>query len=719
MTRADDDHAEDYWFDIGKFPEPGPQGAAGPQGPKGDQGVQGDVGPTGATGETITVTFNTDPVVGGYNLGSITTDDGLIWNIPAGSSAIWGSITGTLSDQTDLQDALDAKQATLVSGTNIKTIHGESILGSGNIDVVGPTGPTGPAGADGAIGPTGPAGQNGQDGAIGPTGPQGEQGPTGATGETGAIGPTGPQGEQGLIGPTGPKGEDGVQGPQGPTGPKGEDGQAGAMGPTGPEGPKGADSTVPGPEGPTGPQGIQGEQGPTGPQGIQGEIGPTGPQGPTGPAGASVWGSITGELRNQTDLQSALNGLEDEIDYGLRAKQDTLVSGTNIKTIHGESILGSGNIDIVGPTGATGPQGPEGPTGATGAEGPQGPTGETGAIGPTGPQGEVGPQGPTGEQGIQGNEGPTGATGETGPIGPTGEQGIQGEMGPTGPEGPQGPIGPTGPQGDIGPTGPAGTAPTGTAMLADGTSSNPQVFTGYNKFEKDLVLQYPYGTPILYIGGNEQSPTAGANMKLDSSSLSMRYSGGGVTGLRQYKADSIAWRTTPYSIDYSLTFPTKGGTIAVTSDIPTVPTNVSSFTNDSGYQNATDVATAIQNALYYKDGDTFTISNNYNVTGYLTSGGKFIAFMIPVPKFLTNVDSVTVNKLQLIMRGVGGYVNGAGYIEYVAETGYSVSATITTDNMVYIGITATNAFSGGTNNSPVNVQAVAAGIELTFNKTSN
>lgn len=35
-----------------------------------------------------------------------------------------------------------------------------------------------------------------------------------------------------------------------------------------------------------------------------------------------------------------------EISTALNAKQDTLISGTNIKTINNESILGSGNIDI-------------------------------------------------------------------------------------------------------------------------------------------------------------------------------------------------------------------------------------------------------------------------------------------------------------------------------------------------------------------------------------
>jgi hypothetical protein len=53
----------------------------------------------------------------------------------AANNAVWGSITGTLSNQTDLQNALNAKQATLVSGTNIKTLEGQSLLGSGNIDL--------------------------------------------------------------------------------------------------------------------------------------------------------------------------------------------------------------------------------------------------------------------------------------------------------------------------------------------------------------------------------------------------------------------------------------------------------------------------------------------------------------------------------------------------------------------------------------------------------
>ena len=54
-------------------------------------------------------------------------------NITIPDSATWGNISGTLSNQTDLNTALNAKQETLVSGTNIKTVNGTSILGSGDL----------------------------------------------------------------------------------------------------------------------------------------------------------------------------------------------------------------------------------------------------------------------------------------------------------------------------------------------------------------------------------------------------------------------------------------------------------------------------------------------------------------------------------------------------------------------------------------------------------
>lgn len=66
---------------------------------------------------------------------------------------------------------------------------------------------------------------------------------------------------------------------------------------------------------------------------------------PTVPTNVSAFTNDTGYITN-----SALTGYatENYVDTELAIKQDTLVSGTNIKTINNTSILGSGNIDIQG-----------------------------------------------------------------------------------------------------------------------------------------------------------------------------------------------------------------------------------------------------------------------------------------------------------------------------------------------------------------------------------
>ena len=183
--------------------------------------------------------------------------------------------------------------------------------------------------------------------------------------------------------------------------------------------------------------------------------------------------------------------------------------------------------------------------------------------------------------------------------------------------------------------------------------------------------------------------------------------------------------------DYRITVPTKNGTMALTSDIPTVPTNVSAFNNDAGYitntvndltnytlsSNLATVATSgsyndLTNkpSLEYVDGDKFQYSNYASANGYLTSAGKSIQFTVTTPKLLTNITSITVDNLYAVLRGVGGYVNGSSYIDYANTTGYTVTAYKTTDNMITIVIDATNAYSSGTNNTP---------ISLAFNPNSN
>lgn len=66
---------------------------------------------------------------------------------------------------------------------------------------------------------------------------------------------------------------------------------------------------------------------------------------------------------------------------------------------------------------------------------------------------------------------------------------------------------------------------------------------------------------------------------------------------------------------------------ATPSDIPTVPTTVSSFTNDANYQNASQVTTAINAAIAGISGITFEIVQTLPATGdpgtiYLVPAGQ-------------------------------------------------------------------------------------------------
>ena len=99
----------------------GDKGAIGPRGPKGDKGDPGETASIKVNGQTYTI----DPY------GVITLPD-----YP--SEVIWGNIQGTLSAQTDLKNALDAKQDVISfnyksdvfqdSSKVIKTIYGGSCV---------------------------------------------------------------------------------------------------------------------------------------------------------------------------------------------------------------------------------------------------------------------------------------------------------------------------------------------------------------------------------------------------------------------------------------------------------------------------------------------------------------------------------------------------------------------------------------------------------------
>ena len=65
----------------------------------------------------------------------------LVLRSEKGTELTWSELDGNFVDISDAIDTLisqlDSKQATLVSGSNIKTINGASVLGSGNLVISG------------------------------------------------------------------------------------------------------------------------------------------------------------------------------------------------------------------------------------------------------------------------------------------------------------------------------------------------------------------------------------------------------------------------------------------------------------------------------------------------------------------------------------------------------------------------------------------------------
>lgn len=180
-TRTDAEGDQGYWFDIGRFPEPGPQGPAGQdgeQGPKGDKGDKGDRGATGATGLQ-----GPQGPKGDTGATGATGAQG-----PKGDPGTSYVILGQVDSESELPNP-----------SIVRPANGAYLVGTeAPYDLYVLIWTT----------PTVPEWFNAGSVTVGPQGPKGD---TGATGATGATGPQGPQGPQGIQGPQGP------QGPQGDT----------------------------------------------------------------------------------------------------------------------------------------------------------------------------------------------------------------------------------------------------------------------------------------------------------------------------------------------------------------------------------------------------------------------------------------------------------------------------------------------------------------------
>jgi trimeric autotransporter adhesin len=107
-----------------------------------------------------------------------------------------------------------------------------------------------------------------------------------------------------------------------------------SQGPVGPQGPQG-------PAGANGIDGINGNNGVNGTNGMNGADGAIGPQGPAG-SGSTTWGSITGTLSTQSDLNSALAGKEPIISSGTTSQY---FRGDKTFQTLDKNAVGLGNVE--------------------------------------------------------------------------------------------------------------------------------------------------------------------------------------------------------------------------------------------------------------------------------------------------------------------------------------------------------------------------------------
>lgn len=170
-TRANGTHPNNYWFNIGQFPLPGPAGSDGATGPRGPQGPKGDQGPQGPQGKQGPQGIQGP--TGPRGPQGVQGDPG-----PKGDPGRSFQVVGILDSASALPTPTEEtrNQAYLVPDTtepgtyDLYVITGTDNLvweNAGHIETV--QGPKGDPGAQGPQGPQGPAGPAGPSGPAGTT----------------------------------------------------------------------------------------------------------------------------------------------------------------------------------------------------------------------------------------------------------------------------------------------------------------------------------------------------------------------------------------------------------------------------------------------------------------------------------------------------------------------------------------------------------------------
>ena len=126
---------------------------------------------------------------------------------------------------------------------------------------------------------------------------------------------------------------------------------------------------------------------------------------------------------------------------------------------------------------------------------------------------------------------------------------------------------------------------------------------------------------------------------------------------------------------------------------------------------------AVEDALYFKNGDTYTFTGYMICPGIITSSGKALAFSMTLPKSMKNVDTMTLSSTFLVDIRIpsGGYATGNAGVN-IGGSGYTKTFYVSRDNVLTVNITSTT--NWGTNNIPVAV-AIQDNASITFTTTGS
>ncbi len=302
--------------------------------------------------------------------------------------------------------------------------------------------------------------------------------------------------------------------------------------------------------------------------------------------------------------------------------QTLTLNGNNL------SISGGNAIDLSGLVtgGAQGPAGPVGPAGTDGADGATGPAGPAGADGAQGPAGADGAQGPAGADGAQGPAGADGAQGPAGPMGTTDYNLLVNK--PTIPADISDLTDTNGVIQSANTDAQALTLNGSTLQISGGNSVDLSGISGSGTLSglTDTTLSNVQSYNFLQWDGStwrnsyasirhlEDVDSAGP---LSDNDTPVWVAGNNQFEFRQYfngDYNDLSNKPTLFSGSYN--------DLTDTPTIPTVPTNVSDFTNDAGYITSAAVFSGSYNDLTDKPSipanlqDLANVSNNTPADGH-------------------------------------------------------------------------------------------------------